>query len=514
MRKNDRLFWMILIAAVLFLVHPTIPTPQINTLINTQTASQSQTSEEGVFQVSPISGGCGGSPQTSENIISVQLTLTPEYGDSGLIITKNILSVLSGGQTITGVKATAIITPSGGAVVQSVSGCLNLSFDSVQKKTKPLTANGATLSVTSTEIEEWDNGTYANHTLTISSSGSLIMQLSGGGTESGTLSPISINLILKIPKPPDEYIISVSGSTYTAKNGYTTLYTGSSAYSAIQDALSIAASGQTVIITSGTYPVTSTLNLNGNGVILKGESAIIQATNSLSSDSRILNVNGNQDTVDGVIFDANLNRVISPVVLVGGDGNIVQNCELRNAIQYGIQAWKANNFKFLNNKVNKAQYGLCTGGNINGYSTNGLIQGNTIIDCQDCGIKLKWAKNIMVTGNIIDTAYLTWTTNASGNTKDGSRAIDFYTDDGPLNNIVVSSNIITDSKRNKKTVGILEDADLSLSNPSAYPSSGLQINNNTITGTYYGILIKKAAEITYIGNVFNGVRYQEIAIWG
>lgn len=312
------------------------------------------------------------------------------------------------------------------------------------------------------------------------------------------------------------YTVYKSGSSYYVLNTSTNKVTLSNTnFSNLMNSLnSRLVTNDVVLIRNGVYSVSAMISLTKNRITIMGEgSTVLQATSTLSS--RILQVYpvGSYINLKNLIFDANYNTKISPVVLIGGSYNVVQYCELRNAIQYGIQAWKADHFQFVYNTIKKAQYGLCTGGDIYKLATDGLIAYNKIYDCRDCGVKLKWAKNVVVRDNYVDVGYLTWTKNSSGSSTIGAVGIRFYTDDGPNYNCVASNNVIVDSKKNRVTTGVMQDADRRLANPSAAASYGISINGNSISGTYYGLLLKKISQVKYSDNTFSGIRGRSIAIW-
>jgi hypothetical protein len=107
------------------------------------------------------------------------------------------------------------------------------------------------------------------------------------------------------------YTVSVSGSTYTAKNpSGTVLYSGTSAASAIKKAVSSVPSGGTIYIYSGTYPCSSQILGSTNSVTITGDStAVIKATASMGylfvwtgTSSKHLTA----FTLSKIVFDGNL----------------------------------------------------------------------------------------------------------------------------------------------------------------------------------------------------------------
>jgi parallel beta-helix repeat protein len=100
------------------------------------------------------------------------------------------------------------------------------------------------------------------------------------GSSAGSANPMSVTMssdhtlsttFTQLPPPTTSYTVSVSGSTYTAKNpSGGTLYSGSSATTAIQTAINAASTDETVLIKSGTYSITSTISAK-SGVKITGE---------------------------------------------------------------------------------------------------------------------------------------------------------------------------------------------------------------------------------------------------
>jgi parallel beta-helix repeat protein len=176
------------------------------------------------------------------------------------------------------------------------------------------------------------------------------------------------------------------------------------------------------------------------------------------------------------------------VVEIRGTYNTVQNCLFKNALQYSLEAYKADHFVFKNNVFTQQQYGPTASGNgaAQIWATNGVIEGNTIQNSMDCGIKLRWVKDTSITNNIIDVSYSTWTDSqlqSYGHSPIyGCDGIVLYHGDGPTQNITISHNTITDSKKDKITSGILS------SNDSTGLSRNDLVTENTIKWCTYGIL--------------------------
>ncbi len=328
-----------------------------------------------------------------------------------------------------------------------------------------------------------------------------------------------------------DYIVYVSGSTYYVKSvSQNTIVSKQSDFGALINSLnSIIRSSDVVLFQNGVYIAYTTPNLTVSGVTLTGEdNTIIQASNSLTGYLFKVNTITNGVTIQKLIFDANYNSNISPAIIVCGSYTTVQYCTIKNVIQYGLLAYGAQNFQFLHNTIIKAQYGIATGGSSSSWSGSGLIAYNTIKDCRDVCVKLRWSKDVTVVGNDIDTAYLTWGTSSANNGLFGTSistnspisgcvGISFYEADGPVVNNVVKDNIIYDSKQNYKTCGIEVDPDISGSSTS---SSGQVIINNQIKATYYGILARSTGGIrigisqdgSVHGNTISNVRGDGIVL--
>ncbi len=295
------------------------------------------------------------------------------------------------------------------------------------------------------------------------------------------------------------YTIELEGSDYVARNQEGIIVASNSNFVTMMNSLnSIVTSGQTVMIQNGVYPINGKIDWKVSGSTIVGQStgAILRSSSSYtSSEMMILGNSTNHITINGLTFDNNFADNPWAPLLVSGSYNTVENCRFLNIMQYGLLAFAADHFQFLNNYVNKAQYGIATGGGL-GYPfcTNGLIQGNTIRDTRDAGIKLRWCSNVTVQGNDIDVEWLTWMNQPKSD--QSPSGITFYQADGPDINVVVNVNNIHNSGAAqwvssgiKYTVnGVLVQAD-DPSNWGGYSgsSSGQVISGNVISGMYYGI---------------------------
>lgn len=306
----------------------------------------------------------------------------------------------------------------------------------------------------------------------------------------------------------ETYTITISGSTYIAKNSSgTTVATNISFSSMIISLVSLLADGDKVIITNGNYVVSAdVINSTKNGIHWLGNSlsVILQATDTLTDNIFTLGSetpgHGDSQILDTITFDSNMNENISPSeILLSQVGCIVQNCKFLNAWQYGLEAWMAKNFQILNNVFNYAQYCIATGGGVYGGVTyladGGLIKGNFMQD-STVGVKLRWVQNTIVEHNTIDCAWLTAIGVDDSRPSDGSYTqpgIYFYHGDGPTYNCTAQYNNIYDSKYIDGSAGIQHATGVFIANDtgaggSSYGlSSGMKVIGNIIV-CYYGVI--------------------------
>jgi parallel beta-helix repeat protein len=299
------------------------------------------------------------------------------------------------------------------------------------------------------------------------------------------------------------YVVAIEGSNYVARNSAGTAVVTNTDFGAMMNNLNeLLKSGDVILLKNGVYLVgaTTPTNTNKDGITYKGESrdgTIIRAASTTSTGNLLVIYSGAGGDhpanciVEDLTFDANFNTVISPTVLIGGSYNTVQYCHFINTMQYGLHAWRAHNFKFINNRVEKAQYGISSGADNAEWNTGGLIANNYITDSMQCGIKLRWIKDTTVSNNTIDITYVTWNGDVyNGVSYNGCTGIRLYHADGPTQNITVSNNVIYDrSTVAGETVGIGIDAD-NLANqglPSSI-SSGSTIVGNSVMGCNWGVL--------------------------
>ncbi len=313
-------------------------------------------------------------------------------------------------------------------------------------------------------------------------------------------SPLTSNVAYAATSTPN-YTVYLSGSTYYAKSSATNAIVASNSnFVTMMNSLnSIVTSGQTVMIQNGVYPINGKIDWKVSGSTIVGQStgAILRSSSSYTS-SEMMCVGGggsNHITINGLTFDNNFANNPWAPLKVGGSYNTVENCRFLNIMQYGLLAFAADHFQFLNNYVNKAQYGIATGGGLGWpLCTNGLIQGNIIRDTKEEGIKLRWCNNVVVQGNDIDVKWLTWMNQPKSDLNPSG--ICFYQADGPDINVVVENNNIhnsgpaqwTSSGYTYRTNGVYIMPDVR-SNWGGYSGSsyGQVVTGNTISGVWNGI---------------------------
>ena len=315
-----------------------------------------------------------------------------------------------------------------------------------------------------------------------------------------------------IPPVEQSYTIGIEGSNTVARTPAGVLVNSGTDFGVVFNALnSSIQNSNNILLLDGTYLVNTRPYLTKSNIIFTGSSnSIIKG--GVDYTQELFFEQGTYNTVQNIVFDDNNIGGYSAAYYIEGDHNLLSHCTLNNGYRYGFTFQSATNFTISDCIVNQAQYGIS--GSSLAQSITGLVTGNFLYNCRDCGIKIKAATSINFTNNYVDVGYVTWTTNSSGSGAEGCHGIRFYTGDDAVYNCVASGNTVTDSKQNRVTTGFTEDSDLRLDNPTAPASYGMEINNNTISYVYYGLLIKKAAEITYTGNSFTGVRNTNIAVWG
>ncbi len=333
-----------------------------------------------------------------------------------------------------------------------------------------------------------------------------------------TISASFTNTSLSLPTP--NYIVDIESSSYVTRNQARTVIVSNSNFVTMMNSLSSdVKSGDVIQIQNGTYPINSKIDWKTSGVTITGQStdAILQSSSSYTS-SEMMCIGGsgsNHIIINGLTFDNNFANNPWAPLKVCGSYNTVENCRFLNVLQYGLLAFAADHFQFLNNYCNKAQYGIATGGGL-GYPfcTNGLIEGNTIVDAKEEGIKLRWCNNVTVTNNDIDVKWLTWMNQPKSDLNPSGICI--YQADGPDINVVVKNNNIhnsgpaywTSSGYTYRTNGIYIMPDVP-ANWGSYSGSsyGQVVTGNTISGVWNGIRnqFSPSTTPTISGNTYSNI---------
>jgi len=291
------------------------------------------------------------------------------------------------------------------------------------------------------------------------------------------------------------YTISVEGSNYVARNTAGTLITSSTDFGTVFNAINAKlVSGNTVSIKAGTYLVSTGAKLTKTNIAITGDptnpsSTTVRAASKSTPTNYLFQMGGSYNTIQGITFDANKNTVISPQFYLLGSYNTVKNNRFINALQYNLETSNADHFQILDNYATNSQYGIATMG-FNSWSTNGLISGNTITDCQSAGIKIRNALDVVVENNYIDTAYVQYIERYSYHSNEGMTGLYLSVSDGPSVNITFQNNRVIDSKENKITRGVFMENQntaywLSL---TSVRMSNIKFLNNYFSGLYYSII--------------------------
>jgi hypothetical protein len=411
---------------------------------------------------------------------------------------------------------------------------LSVYFDGILRKTTQINVSAPSnqmqkilfLRINDTNIVSWSQNVNQPHTISfkIVPGGYLKVNFENGKNNTVAITPSEnkFNVTVLDNKSDQVYLIEKENSKIVVRNSYgTELFSGSDIVNIITSLDRNMKVGDTIIISNGTYKINTPIKINSNGVTIKGQySTKLQATQYLDSPILTTGSSSNNITISNLIFDANF-QSITPVVLIAGNSHIVEKCTLTNATMYGLIVYKAHNFKFLNNTIITAQYGIATGGDYDEFCTNGLIANNNIKDSRDCGIKIRWCKNLLVINNTIDTSYLTWSTTPGPNIEHTPSGIRFYDADGPNVNVSVTKNTILNTKRTclggsstAKVAGILGDGDSGAYWLSSTNVRGNQqiATENSISNCYYGILANWNS--TELNNNIINCTYSGISIRG
>src|SRR6267143_4720919 len=334
-------------------------------------------------------------------------------------------------------------------------------------------------------------------------------------------------------QPPPSYIIYISGTTIFAQKGAggAIQYSGPDAATVINSAESSLTNGGVILIEDGSYDVTSTIKLDRDNVVLRGQSwsTILKPAQNIDG----ITVTGNGDVINSlhinhvktgtgnnIKINSNVNRLdISNNLLDNGyhaiyysgansndikisnnkvvnagraDGAIqilnggtsgqvnhveVSNNFIVNAQFHGIQVYDSinpliNDVKIINNTVDTpAKAGIFVS-RVNGT----LIQGNTVLNAKFESLDAEASSNVTFDANYVQNGTLqgisTFPVNGVGNT-----------------NVVVTNNIINTNK-GPTSEGIYIDT-----------ADGVEISGNKVSVYTDGISITHdLSDVSITGN--------------
>lgn len=227
---------------------------------------------------------------------------------------------------------------------------------------------------------------------------------------------------------------------------------------AIQDAIDYIGSDGTLEFPDGTYKVTATLTLSGNGVWLQGSlNSFIKRYGAFE----ILEVTGNYNKISDMQFSGNKASYPFPtyprsaILMVSGDFNSITGCQIEDSNSHGIlfRTGGAPQFNLVENNIvlNCEEIGIAHDG-----GTDNRILGNHVSGCGYEGITLDQSSyRCIVDSNRLNANCLNggvgsigvdWTDLCviSNNviTDSGAiNAITFQNNLGPSNNNVISGNV-------------------------------------------------------------------------
>jgi hypothetical protein len=118
---------------------------------------------------------------------------------------------------------------------------------------------------------------------------------------------------------------------------------------------------------------------------------------------------GTDITLSNVVIDDSAYVGLNGAVVIGGFGNSIVNCTLKNCVRYGFTVSEATDFYIGYNTVLQAQYGVSgsSGGGSSGWGINGVIEHNDISGIVNCGVKCKAFRNVVIRNNTIDLTPIT-----------------------------------------------------------------------------------------------------------
>ena len=330
--------------------------------------------------------------------------------------------------------------------------------------------------------------------------------------------------------------------TYVATTGNDVTGTGTAAlpFKTIAKGVQVAPSGGTVLVLSGTYPVTGPIFVGKPLTIQKsGSSAvIINASGWTSTDTYVLGiVNTSNVTVDGLTISnkigngskgiwilansgaaANLNNITIKNCIVRNIGWISNNLSsipansgiVANAIKVdgGNAAYAITNVKIDNNEVNNCATGwgeaVTVTGNVNGFS----VSGNTVYDIANIGI--------VAAGNYTSTG-ATSNNQARNGIIASNEVFDCMSAVANSAGIYIDGALNCTIERNEVYncgVGLAVGAEQNTATGNGGLSTGHIVNNNSVynnvvTGAIFGGVIGSGYN-TSVGNtkIFNNTFYK------
>lgn len=330
--------------------------------------------------------------------------------------------------------------------------------------------------------------------------------------------------------------------TYVSTTGNDVTGTGTAAlpFKTIAKGVQVAPSGGTVLVLSGTYPVTGPIFVGKPLTIQKSGSAavVINASGWTSSDTYVLGiVNTSSVTVDGLTISnkiANGSKGIWILANSGATANL-NNITIKNCIVKNI-GWISNNLSSIPaNSGIVANAIKVDGGNATYAITNVKIENNEVANCAT-----GWGEAVTVTGNVNGFS-------VSGNTvydiaNIGIVAAGNYTSTGATSNnqarngviasnevfncmsaVANSAGIYVDGALNctvqrnevyRCGVGIAVGSEQNTATGNGGQSTGHIVNNNSVynnvvTGAIFGGVIG-SGYTTSVGNtkIFNNTFYK------
>jgi len=375
-----------------------------------------------------------------------------------------------------------------------------------------------------TEESETPEETLAEVVEVLSESGALLLDAAG---EQVPLTSEQALVALTAPDP----IGCPPGVTPVSWGGTGIGCTGS--YASIQAAIddTLVEAGWTIYIDPGTFfenvNVNKSVTLQGSGQGVTIVKPAVTGVNTCqgscpNATNTVILVSANNVSIFDLTVDGDNQNLNNGITVGGVDVNAhngiitnthtnltVQDVTVQNVYARGIQMGSSGGtFNFSNNTVDNVQGDFFSMG-IFGYTSGGVIDGNTISNVGD-GIALNWSTGTQVTNNTVTNASSgIHTDNSAGNDvisgntisdgKAGSYGIFVFAPYGP---ITVDNNTVTNV-----------DIGLTLSGSGVSPAQEIQFSNNTVDANVIGALVttdvwwyfKSDAKATFSDNTIAGL---------